>query len=270
MKASKLALLPLLGLVAFLFAAWSLPEGRNGAALFFWAAVTTRTLAAGGELFAGARFRSGDLLRWGWWFWGLGDVCLVLRTVLEGPTNFVLTSAGHQQFSLFLLIVANLATVVGATFMARVWFASGLARALDSWQQFAWGGLVSVLAVLAVAPLLARSARAALAGDPGAVLPLVSAASDLASLLLVSPMLLLALSVRGGRLAWSWALVVASFSGWMLVDLVLGYGPTFLATKDVQVLENGFAVFASLAIFAAGLAQRWAISPTRGAGAARR
>ncbi len=269
MKVFPLAILPVLGFVSFLGAAWLLPEAANGPMLFFWAAVATRALAAGGETLAGARFRSGDLLRWGWWFWGLGDAFLVIRTVLTGPTHFVLTSAGHERMSLLLLVVANLVAVAGSAIMARVWFASGLARATDSRRQFAWGGVVSAIALLAVAPLLAQSARAILAGEPGALLPLVSASCDLASLLLVSPMLLLAMSVRGGRLGQSWTLVVASFSAWMLVDLVLGYGPVFLPAGTVQVLENGFAVFASLAIFSAGLAQRSAISAPARTGPAR-
>jgi len=265
MNVFRLALLPLVGMVGFLVAAWLLPEAWGGAALFFWAAVATRSLAAGGEFLAGSCFRFGDLLRWGWWFWAFGDACLVLRTGIEGPTHFVLTTPGHLHLSILLLVLANLAAVLGALFMARVWFASGLARAFDSWRQIAWSAVVSTLALLAVAPLLARSARATLAGDSSFVLPLLSASSDLASLLLVSPMLLLALSVRGGRLAWSWGLVVVSFVGWMFVDLAQGYGPGFLSARIGQVLENAFAVFASLAIFAAGLAQRWAVSPAPGA-----
>ena len=78
------------------------------------------------------------------------------------------------------------------------------------------------------------------------------------------PVLLTALALRGGVLAWAWLLVAATQSSWLLYDAAGTVGFAFhLEHAHTRPFEELFRTLACTLAFVSGIAQRWAIAPTR-------
>jgi hypothetical protein len=74
------------------------------------------------------------------------------------------------------------------------------------------------IALAVAGPSVVQSTQAFLGGDWGAPALLISAVADIAILILVTPLLLTAVALRGGLFVWPWALITASEVAWLLYD----------------------------------------------------
>jgi hypothetical protein len=170
----------------------------------------------------------------------------VLRDLVAGPNLGGLAPQPALRSPVLgaFVLGANLAGVVAAWSMARAWFGSGLALAVSRRRQVLLHGLTLAVALL-VAALMA--ARDALAARPVAASPLFSSPGDLVVLSLLAPILLMALSLRGGGLAWTRGLLTAATATWILMDLVATLGPRLgLGPAGARLLEDAFRVAAAL------------------------
>jgi hypothetical protein len=268
MRYRLLAIVPPAGLLAVLVFAPAFPPSER-AWFFLVAAVAARSLAAAGCFTAASRFAPGDHLRRGWVFFGIGFALLVLRDLVAGPNLRGLAPQPAVRSPVLgaFVLGANLAGVVAAWSMARAWFGSGLAFAVPRRRQVLLYGLTLAVALLVAGPAALVAARDALAARPGAASALFSSLGDLVVLSLLAPILLMALSLRGGVLAWTWGLLTAATATWILMDLVATLGPRLgLAPAGARLLEDAFRVAAALGYLGASVAQVWALRP-RGRGA---
>src|SRR5207244_3662885 len=114
------------------------------------------------------------------------------------------------------------------------------------------------LAVLAAGTPLPNYVRQMARGEIGENLMwTASTVGDIVSFSLIAPMLLTALALRGGALAWPWALLTASLVSWLGVDAVVFFGPAIhLSDAQAKLTLEVFRGLACTFAMSAGFAQR--------------
>jgi hypothetical protein len=193
------------------------------------------------------RFGSGDVLRTAWAANGASFFAIVVLTFLPwvepalAPTVALATRT----------VLTGAATVLGVVSIwsfARAYLVAGLEMPGTPRQRAAAVAIGTLFAaIFAGAPLVAAARRLA-DGDLESLAMVVSAAGDLAIAILLVPMLLAALALRGGLLVWPWSFILASNAMYLCYDAQVGLYPT--AWVDVWVIAS-----AALTV-AAALAQR--------------
>jgi hypothetical protein len=120
--------------------------------------------------------------------------------------------------------------------------------------------LVTLAAVAFVAPGLWSDWKDARGGDASAMINVAGDLGDVASFLLITPVLLTAVALRGGRLVWPWALLTAGNVAWLLFDAPVALGTlTGGMTPGLKNATEMARVAACLFYAGAGMAQRWAL-----------
>ncbi len=170
-----------------------------------------------------------------------------------------------------LSILVNLVGVLGMSLFARAFATAGLALAGEAWKRWAVYAGAAGFAVAVAGPAALGDLRHILAGDPHGIVGLASDLGDGISFTLVGPVLLTAVSLRGGLLAWPWTLLTLSMIGWLGYDtasplcslLHVSDAHTHLIEESILALANGLSC-------TAGIAQLWVASHRHGvAGGAR-
>lgn len=209
------------------------------------------------------RLGRGDYLRTAWALMGACYALLFVDALLFGASTVarprVLSDTGVL-VSGALTVGANLATVVGLLWVGRAWRVAGLQLGVS--RGVLWGSVLTVLALsLAVLgePLL-QHVRALGAGHFDALPGLGSALGDVVAASLLVPLLLTAISLRGGALAWPWGLLTAGIVAWLGFDGIELLGTALGASPATMLpVEEGLRVAACLLQLTAGLAQRDAL-----------
>jgi hypothetical protein len=124
-----------------------------------------------------------------------------------------------------------------------------------------------VVAAIAVALLIAGlpfalGARELIHGKLSGAVAMFSSLGDMVALVLIAPILLTALALRGGQVAWVWTFWTLALLSWLLFDAqdtvsFFLYGPD---TSNPDWLLAGVEPFRMLACgfsWAAGTTQRW-------------
>jgi len=183
--------------------------------------------------------------RFRWWSDYLGRVWTLLfieylcLIVSESVRRF---APGAAPLGRGAVVIGNLAGIVAFWLLARSLHAAGLHYAGTRATKVAFFAISTVLAALLVLEPSLREIRRLLAGA-GELDRTVSVLADLITFILVAPLLLTALSFRGGRLFGIYALLTAGTIGWM-VNQGSGTVLTFLgmtgATRAGQMF--GFAM----------------------------
>ena len=97
-------------------------------------------------------------------------------------------------------------------------------------------------------------------GDKESWVAVASNLGDIVSFSAIAPILLTAIAMRGGALAWPWALVTLSNVGWLLYDLSWSFERQWaLSEHTLRIIAEFWRGQGCIMAFAAGLAQRWAI-----------
>ena len=177
----------------------------RGSVRVTWLAVVMIATAA-----VAARFR--------WWgeyigrVWTLLFVEYLCLTASETIRRF---APGLSPMGRGAVIIGNLAGIAAFWLLARSLHAAGLRYTGTRWMKLAFFAFVAILTGLLVLEPSIREVRRLLAGT-GDLDRTVSVLSDLITFILVAPLLLTALSFRGGRLFGVYALLTAGTIGWMI------------------------------------------------------
>lgn len=264
MRFRWLAVFPLLYAAAFLaLAGWLGSDPQLLAHFVPGQRILVRILAATGCFLAVSVFERGDHLRRAWQWLGWGTVSILLRDLLRLLPSF---QAGHSGIEAQVIlqalgVLANLALLAGVWELARSWKMAAIELPGGRSGVLAVALVTAVLAVLVAGPGALQSARALAGGDWGSLILLVSAVVDVITLCLITPLLLTAVSLRGGLFSWPWGLVTASQICWLLYDAAGTLAP-HLAPGGVPVGEV-FRGMAETCLFAAGTAQYLVIHHVR-------
>lgn len=215
-----------------------------------------RLLAVVGCFLAVSVFASGDHLRRAWSWLGCGAVVILLRDVLRLLPPFHGGGSEGTEVQAFLsglAILSNVALLAGIWELARSWKMAAIALPGGRSGVLAVAIVTAVLAVVVAGPEILQSGRELAAGSWGSLIAFVSAVVDILSLCLITPLLLTAVSLRGGLFSWPWGLVTASRICWLLYDAT-GTLARYLAPGGFP-LDEVFRGMAVSYLFAAGTAQ---------------
>jgi hypothetical protein len=265
MKYRALALAPLVaGLALILVDA----HATDHASIYAWLVPTVKAVAALGSIAAAIRFQRGDYLRLAWVLTASCYALLLLKDVLFGTGSRLMHPFSDSVAVLrgALTLLANAGGVIGAFLLARAWQVAGIFLPGSKATQrlvFAAGVAVS----LAIAGRAAvQDVRTLIAGDPQILVIVASDLGDILSMILIAPVLLTAIALRGGLLAWPWTLMASAQIAWLFYDAVGGLGnATGASVVTVRSIEELFRLLACGFTCASGVAQRMVMRDMRSA-----
>ncbi|HEU4537434.1 MAG TPA: hypothetical protein VFS00_25120 [Polyangiaceae bacterium] len=226
------------------------------------AAETALAFAAAGAgcLAAALAFASGDYMRRAWGFMSACDLLLMLKPLLFGSDGRYFPRSPASPAALAsgaITVAANLSFLIGMVLVGRAWKVAGLDLRVSRRVRLGASFASIAFALLVAGGGAWQSARSLAGGRLASLSPLASAAGDIASLAVLAPIVLTALALRGGALAWPWAALALSTLGWLLFDS-LGATTQFfdVAIPFEHPLQEALRVFACACAFVAGLLQR--------------
>ena len=228
--------------------------------------VFIRAIGAAGCFIAAAQFDRADYLRRAWTFYGLGFVFLLINAVVFGAASRTGAQEAGTTTALLrglLVITANTFTVIGTVMVARAWQKAGLSLTVSSAARTGVfiGSLVLGLGV--VGSSLLRDLGALFDGRLDAIARVASDLGDIVTLAVLGPILLTALALRGGSLAWPWSLIVLGTLGWLFVDATVMMGGLLnVQRENLRPLEETFRILACTSFLSAGLLQMLAVRST--------
>jgi len=255
-----LLILPLAGVGLCVLAEHMLAGEAGHAAWLRVQIELSKGLSLTGALVAAFTFARGEYLRRAWLFTGGCMAVLLLRdaTLLIEDGQALTVVRG------VMVVLANLSAVIGAWMLARAWKVAGIALPGGRTAQLAVLGLAVVVALALGGPGVVDQAGKLFAGDFDALVWIGSGLGDIVSLILIAPVLLTALALRGGRLGWPWGLLTASMLSWLLYDACLMCLPLVGADEvAAKTASEVFRCLAGLLGLAAGLAQNRVVALVR-------
>jgi hypothetical protein len=223
--------------------------------------VAAKALACAGCLVAARAFERGSRLWTAWSLYAGGYALIAVKSV---PA----LAAGAPLLAPLATAVAYVLNPAATFLLVRAWDGSGLAPAIGAWRQRILLALAFAVAVAIAGPGIALLSRG-LAGHPQRLLLALSGLGDVAQFTLLAPLLLIALALRGGVLAWPWGLLAASVTTWLAYDLLTAVAPSLWAPAVARAIPEALRIVASLLIGAAGVAQWLATRAAATAGRAR-
>jgi hypothetical protein len=263
MRFRGLALFPLVYAALFLLIAWQLGNTHALDTFVVGQRLLVRVLAVVGCFAAASVFERGDHLQSAWRWLGWGAVAILVLDVLRltiGSQGAAAPLAVQVTLSA-VGVLSNLALLAGIWALSRSWKLAAIE--LPGGRLAVVGiSVVTILLALAVAgPDAVASARQVIGGDVSATLPFVSAVVDVITLSLITPLLLIAVSLRGGLFSWPWGLLTASQVCWLLYDGAAGLTQHF-SLGSFPIAET-FRCLAETLLFCAGIAQYMVIRQVR-------
>jgi hypothetical protein len=261
MRYRWLTAFPLLYAAAFAALAWALLGSDALEPFVRGQLLLVRVLAIVGCVAAVSAFERGDHLRLAWLWLAVATILILVRDVwrLAAPAAPPTDPVGLSLTGLWLL--SNVALLAGVWLLARSWRVAAIDLPGGRSGMVTAAVVAAALSLAVAGPFAWRHLQTVIAGDWAAVPSLVSAVVDILALCLLAPLFLTAIGLRGGLFAWPWALVTASMFSWVLYDAAAGLTPNL----DLQgfPLTDVFRGLAQNFLFAAGLAQRWAVTRVR-------
>jgi len=207
-------------------------------------------LAFAGCMAAAREFSAGDYLRPAWALIGLGFAFIAASRLLSGPD-------APREIRLALTICSNLSQVTGTFLLARTWQVAGLE--LPRQRLTVYGTAIFFALIVAGVPFFGSLRDALATGRFSAWHGVISTAGDGITFVLLAPITLTAITLRGGLTGWPWLFYSLSILSWMVYDLrdvvtlfIPGENPEWITTA-VEPFRIAAASFA----FAAGMTQRW-------------
>jgi hypothetical protein len=243
----KLFLVPLVAAVAWFAVRGAPVEGQR---IFN---LTLEALATIGPLMAASTFDRGDYLRRAWLCFGAAAAFLFLAQLSRfwtGPSN------GMGWIRVGAIFLSNTATSVGSILFARTAGKAGLE--LPGSKLSRGGGYVisvGIALLFAVPALLQPIQHFSTSRLPGGLVPFFATIGDATSLALIAPILMTALALRGGLIAWPWIFLTCGELSWLIFDAAIAVIPDD-APAWLQDSATCFRMAAFAFTFAAGLAQK--------------
>jgi len=236
--------------LAVAVAAWLLSPALGQTLVFHVEKALVGVLVAAGCARTAAGFAPGDYLRRAWIL--LGAVYAMLAAVQILPVD---------RIGLVAVVLISLA-LNGLGVAALVHFAlahrvAGLVIGSRRRNLAVFLGVLAVALVIDGWPVF-DTVRRLEHGDMTAAMYVISSVGDLAALLLIAPIFLTALALRGGLLIWPWALLGASTLCWLVVDAeaLLAKLLPGVAEGSLAFWSNGWEMLACFLALGAAEAQR--------------
>ncbi len=261
MKYRLLVVVPFVALGA-LWLALALVGAEHHASLYRVDVEFAKAVALTGCAVGALGFAPGDYLRRAWLLLGACYLMILANDLLVRPGLGIFGDRSWApEVSGVIVAVGNAASLVGTVMIARTWRVAGFELAGSPALRRAV--VVGAVAIAAAAGgwLVVISGRDVMHGQAGALNDLFSSIADIISFSLIAPFLLTAIALRGGSLAWTWALLTASLFGWLLFDATLSFGPFLLDGADaVKRVSESCRLLACTFGAVAGVAQRLALT----------
>lgn len=218
--------------------------------------LNAKGLAIIGSLLGMMRFDRGDYMRRAWAASLVYCVTLVeadIWVLLIGPR------VGHDATGIgrgIIIVVCNVFTVLSVWLFARAAHVSGLFAVSSRVER-----VLTMVPAAAVALLIAGKPAwddtvSLLEGDMGAIARVVSSLGDIASFIMIAPLVVTVLKLRGSPLRWPFVYIAASIFCYLafdLGDLVLRH--TSAPPNLLSNIQDACRILACLFILAAGVAQ---------------
>lgn len=263
MRLRWLPLFPLLYGAAFLAIAWPLQGSEALAPFLLWQRILVRVLAAAGCFAAVSCFETGDHLRRAWSLLAAATIVILSRDLLRLAPAFAPETAGPggQALVAGLGVLSNLALLGGVWRLARSWKMAAITLPGGRSGFGAVAALTIAVTLLVAGPGALQHLEALLQGDLSVLVLVVSAVVDIITLCLITPLLLTAVSMRGGLFSWPWGLITASRVSWLLYDAAVAVDPGLLPAG--LPLDELFRGLGGSYLCVAGLAQYLVIRQVR-------
>jgi hypothetical protein len=260
---SLLVGMPLAWVILFLIGDLGL-WGGSAHPVFLRAEIELVKLASlGGFLAAALAFRGGEYLRRAWLLSGGCMAFLLLRDVTLIPW-FESLPLPLEAVRGGLVVAANAFQVVGMLLLARAWRVAGLEPPVTRARRLGLYLAAALVALAIAGPAVLQNLRALVGGELGSLVFTASGLGDIVSMVLIAPLLLTALSLRGGLLGWPWWLLTASMLGWLLYDAALVALPAWGAgERIIRTVSEAFRALGGMYGLTAGVAQAWVVHRTR-------
>src|SRR5262245_41490981 len=258
----RLLVIPLTLSLVFVLAMVALGETPGGRLTMRFGIEAAKLLALIGCTIAATSFAPGEYMRRAWAFQGASYALLLTRdlvfvTGFLGPRIYGYNS---DYFNGGMVLAANTCGVIGSFMLARAWTVAGLALPGSRARNTAMVAATVLISIAIAGPPTVIDVRALMGGRTLSLVGIASDLGDLVGFCFIAPVFLTALALRGGLLAWPWALLTAGLMGWVGYDSVHTMGR--IVTRMDQIpfnLRIVAEVFRSLACtftFVAGIAQR--------------
>ncbi|HEY2747015.1 MAG TPA: hypothetical protein VGL86_20470 [Polyangia bacterium] len=261
-KATLVAIPVITGIVYLLAQMFFVEE--HARQLFFTSEIALMKLfGAAGCFIAASRYRKREYMGVAWYLIGIDYFLLFAKDLMFGRVIHLpgLDPELASTLRVIFVIIGNVASAIGCIMLARVWHVAGIA--LPGSRRLQYGAMIVGIAVAIalvgwgtwqdVTTLIHR-------GDKDAYVAIASNLGDIVSFSAIAPILLTAIAMRGGALAWPWALVTLSNMGWLLYDMSWSFERQWaLSEHTLRIVAEFWRGQGCIMAFAAGLAQRWAI-----------
>jgi hypothetical protein len=266
-KFPALLLIPLFACAALVTGVLATAPDGERLAFYRYEIIVVKALATIGCVYAALAFRRRDYLQRAWLFLGVSYFLLLAIDLFFAPpahSGETGLSPSVMRLRGAIVLVSNLAAVVGTFMLARAWKATGLDLPGSPTSRRVLGVVVTAVVLAVVGQSIYVDVRELADGNLQGIAGLASDVGDLITLLLIVPVLLTALALRGGVLAWAWLLVSATQLGWLFYDAAGTVGFAFhLERVQFRPVEELFRTLACTFAFISGIAQRWAIARPR-------
>jgi hypothetical protein len=233
----------------------------HGEPRFIYVSVTVAKLLGGVGLFAAAlKYNRREYLFWAW-------AMLATNFVFLGGADLLFSKrwdlahldrdTAEKAWALFI-VLSNVIAAVGTLMLARVWRVVGVALPDPTPAKRAAVIAGIVISVAIVGWVTIPEWKSMLKGEPTGFVGVVGSLSDIVCFSVIAPLVIRALAMRGGRLAWPWGLLAASAFGWVVFDVLIEFDLP-VSELTARAVSNAARIGACLLSMAAGMAQRWAI-----------
>ncbi len=214
-----------------------------------------------GAFLAAGKYQKGDYLRRAWGYLFVFMMMLILRDML-----YVLGQVGMPIFedaemnivSGIMVVSANFLGVMGMFMLARTWKVADLNIPVSKKAQILTTVCATALALAIVGPAIVKGMQGLLQGNLNTLVGLASSLGDIAILILIAPLLLTALALRGGFLFWPWVFMTISTFGWLFYDatnFIFSSYYTSQLTRSGVLITEFFRATACLYGFSAAISQ---------------
>ncbi|MEW6364336.1 MAG: hypothetical protein AB1714_06815 [Acidobacteriota bacterium] len=259
MKYCVLALIPLaLGL--FHLVLFFVLSDSTYTPFVFNEVIVVKMLGFLGCLAVALKFGKGDYPRRAWTLVGLSLLLFAVNDIFfRSIVPKLLGDSLANAVSGFVVAVGNVSFILGGVILARTWASIGFTFPGRPWARWLLYGAAIAVTLVLVGPSVILGLRNTLDGNFTmweVVTDMVSGLGDLIILSLIGPILLIALSLRGGVVRWPWIFLTLVLAGWLLFDGVNSWYATFgLTDRQHLWLREFFRILACLYTMSAALAQ---------------
>jgi hypothetical protein len=219
--------------------------------------ITRMALSCIGCFVAAWAFDRGEYLGRAWFF--LGSCTAIFLLTFTVIKSFPIDTQSNAFFVVDggISALANALKIYGLILFARTWSVIGLKLSGANVRKSITFIITMAMAMAATLPVIVDSFGQLLVGNLIVLRPLASSFADIICFSLIVPVLLIAVELRGGLLAWPWVFLTISQILWLFYDIV--QLPYLLDIRLIDLFSIIIKCLASVTAFSAGLAQCFVI-----------